>query len=319
MPVSYLKAFGDEKGFLWVYRKDNPKKKIHQSPDNFGFHKYYYSIPRPNNERDNNCLENLFSKLEDKWPILVDRLCQKDEIKGPENLGLLLDFIALQRARVPATRDAMETARGGQVKAVLRSMDAAGRLPPRPKGYEHILNLDQIDVAIDPYQSLLYLESIIEGVYRLLNKVGLSIFHNKTEIPFLTSDNPVVWFDPLVSESDMKPYSWRPEGSVLLLFPLTPNCIIYGERSLREQFESSGVVHVDLTNPDFVTKMNRQICRFAYEAIFAQKRGQESLIEEFSDVSPVLKTTRVPAKRGEFIVTSYVFGARKQKLKFRVR
>jgi hypothetical protein len=45
VPKAYLNSFRDEQGRVCVWLKDDPHKSIHQSPDNVGFHKYYYSQP----------------------------------------------------------------------------------------------------------------------------------------------------------------------------------------------------------------------------------------------------------------------------------
>ena len=45
IPEAYLKAWCDVDGKVRIYRKDDPYKVIRQSPENFGFHKYYYAQP----------------------------------------------------------------------------------------------------------------------------------------------------------------------------------------------------------------------------------------------------------------------------------
>lgn len=314
MPKAYLKSFCDEDGKVRVYRKDAPQKPIYQSPDNTGFHKYYYSQPLPEGERDNNSLEDLFSKLEGKWPPLVDRLRRGDDINDPESLGVLLDFIALQRARVPAARDAVEKARSEEVMSTLRVMDAHGMFPPKPQGHEDIL--DPIKVAVDPHQSLLAMKILVDGIDKLFDEIGLGALHNKTDIPFLTSDNPVVWFDPSVPEVEMRPYVWRPGGQVVLLFPIAPDCMVYGHSSMREQFALHGFGHSELSESKAVETMNHQICRFAYKTVFAQKPGQEPVIRKHAEVSPVLQTSILPLEEGEVLVFQNVFGTRERKPKW---
>lgn len=63
IPRAYLKSFGDDEGKVRVYIKDEPDRFIHQSPDNLGFHKYYYSQPLPEGGKDHNTLEDLFGEL----------------------------------------------------------------------------------------------------------------------------------------------------------------------------------------------------------------------------------------------------------------
>lgn len=80
IPKSYLKFFCDDAGQVRVYRKDDPCKVIQLSPDNTGLRKYYYSQPKPDGGKDHNALEDCFSKIEDKWPGIVDRLHRRENV-----------------------------------------------------------------------------------------------------------------------------------------------------------------------------------------------------------------------------------------------
>jgi hypothetical protein len=85
---------------------------------------------------------------------------------------------------------------------------------------------------------------------------------------------------------------------------------------MREEFLSTGLAHGDLTDGDTVATMNRQICRFAYNTVFAKRPGQESLIYQCADVSPVLETRAFPTEDGEFLLHQFAFGKRKRKPKW---
>lgn len=140
IPKSYLKFFCDNAGQVHVYRKDDPCKAIQLSPDNTGFHKYYYSQPRPDGGKDHNALEDCFSKLEDKWPGIVDRLHRRENVN--DSLEEIFQFMALQRGRVPASRDVAGQIHAEGVMAAARRLDAAGsyrRSPWALKSYLTIL------------------------------------------------------------------------------------------------------------------------------------------------------------------------------------
>ena len=149
IPKAYLKSFCDNQGMLYVYRKDDPEQAIKQSPDKTGFHKYYYSQPLPKGGRDNDKLEDFFNGYEARWQSIVGDFRAKKNVN--DRLVEIFSFIALQRARVPATRDACEKALAEHVKATMWDMDEAGMLLPPPKGLEDLI--DHIEVAIDPHQS----------------------------------------------------------------------------------------------------------------------------------------------------------------------
>ena len=295
-----------------MYRKDDPAKVIQQSPDGVGFHKYFYSQPLPQGGHDHDKLEDVFGKYEAKWPEIVQKFRAKENVN--DALDTIHAFIVLQRARVPAARDACEKLLAETVRATSRQMDAAGELPQPPEGLEHLL--DHVDVAIDPHQSIHAMVPVIEETGRLMNRIGIGVLHNRTDVPFLTSDNPVIWFDPSLSESEMRPYAVRLDGPIVLIFPVAPDLMIYGHSTKQAQFACHGLSYGELSDATVVETMNRQICRFAYESVFADRPGFDGLVEKYADVSPVVRTETIPAPNGQFLLHQYVWGRRTRKPKW---
>jgi hypothetical protein len=312
IPKSYLKFFCDEAGQVRVYRKDDPGKVIQLSPDNVGFHKYYYSQPRPDGWKDHNALEDCFSSMEDKWPGIVERLHRRENVN--DSLEEIFQFMALQRARVPASRDVTERIHAEGVMAVARRLDAEGKLSPKPEGLEDIL--DHVEVSINPHQSIHAMVAVMQATGQVFNQVGFYATHNKTDVPFLTSDNPVIWLDPSVQDTDLRPYVLQPDGPVVLLFPVSPSLIIYGHSSWRDRFVSEGLGIADLSDTGLVEMINRQVCRFGSQAIFAQKEGQERLIREHAELSPTIRFDRIGAGEDDSVVFEMVFGKRERKPKW---
>jgi Protein of unknown function (DUF4238) len=230
------------------------------------------------------------------------------------NLEDIFAFIALQRVRVPASRDACEVMLAEMVQVTARLLDATGKLPAKPEGFEDILN--HMEVSIDPHQSIHAMVDMIRGIGQVFDQIGIGALHNTTDIPFLTSDNPVIWFDPSVPEAKMWPYGLQVGRPIVLLFPVAPNPMIYGYSSMRERFAYDGFGNGELSERRSVTTMNRQICRFAYRAVFAQRAGQEALIHEHADVSPVLRAETIPVEKGEIVFHQTVFGKRVRKPKW---
>lgn len=114
----------------------------------------------------------------------------------------------------------------------------------------------------------------------------------------------------------MRPYVLSPSGPVVLLFPVTPQLMIYGHSSMKERFAREGFGLGELTKRESVKAMNRQICRFAYRVVFAQRPGQERLIEKHASVSPILQTTAVQSDDGQILLHEMVFGKRERKPKW---
>lgn len=164
---------------------------------------------------------------------------------------------------MPACRDIAKRILSETTKAEIRLLDAAGQGPPKPAGFEDIL--DHIEVAIDPHQSIHAMVHMVRGFCQVFDQMGFMVLHNKTGVTFLSSDNPVVWFDPSVPDADLQPYVLRPGGPVMLLFPVSPSVVIVGDSLGRDEFVANGLGIADLRKPHLAKMINRQVCRFAYE------------------------------------------------------
>jgi len=308
VPITYLNGF-THNGRIVAYRKDDPKRPLHVSPSEIAFQRYYYSQPLPGGGRDDNTLEDFFSKIETSWPTLAKRL--RAGSGTSVDFEELCTFLTLMRVRVPATRDFVELALAEGVKAETKFLDQRGKLPPKPQGYEDIL--DHMVVSIDPHMSIHAIPSLAQGFGKVLDCLGLQVLHNSTDISFVTSDNPVVYFNPMLPETRILPYQVVPPyGPIELLFPID------SETMLRGVTGGSGLSHSKLGDRQIVKRMNRFIARFGYRFVFSRDRSHTALIIKHANVSPVLKTTLLNSKvRDTFTSFEWVFGQRAVKAKWK--
>jgi hypothetical protein len=312
VPKAYLNAFCDQRGRLLVYRKDGPPEPLHVVPDATQFRCYYYSQPTPEGGQDNNTLEAFFSTIESDWPETVAKLHRRENVN--DRLENIFQFIALQRVRVPASRDAAEAVLAQTVKDTMKVMLANGKLPPPPTGLEELPN--QVQVSIDPHRSIHAMAAMMQGMGQLYSMLGFAAVHNTTAGPFLTSDNPVLWFDPSLPFEAQQPYTINPDGGpVLLVFPVSPKLALVGSTEYRKIFCQHGLLHSEVPDQTWVDLINAQVCRFAYEAVIAKSAGQEELIAKFTGVSPV--HVALPVGEGMATIHRYVFGPRVAKSKWR--
>lgn len=262
---------------------------------------------------DNNKLEDFFCGFEGEWPPIVKRLEARENIN--DSLESLFNFMALQRARVPACRDAVELVLAATVKTLAKKMYLDGKLPALPKGSENLL--DKMEISIDPHQSIHAMVSIIKGIGQIIDSVGWVVFHNNTSRPFLTSDNPVAWFDSSLPFSQQKPYTINPSGPMVVQFPISPKILLIGASEYRANFIRQGLVHADTSSDEWVEHVNAQTCRFGYEAVISNTESQSELIAEFSDISPVHVSDSVTIKNASAIFHSFEFGSRRKKSKWK--
>lgn len=312
VPKTYLKSFCDKDGKLLVYRKDGPSEPLKLTPDNTQFRRYYYSQPSPDGGQDNNSLEAIFSAVESHWPAVINTLNQRGDVNS--KIEIIFQFISLQRARVPACRDMVESVEAQFVKDTLLTMLANGQLPPLPPELTDLPN--KLTISIDPHRSILAIANILRAMGDFIDKLGFIVVHNNTKRPFLTSDNPVLWFDPTVPFSEQKPYSINPGGPILFFFPLSTEMGLLGSNDYLEGFQRFGFEHQDISDDSWVEIMNAQICRFAYEAVIATTSEQEYIIECFQDISPVHESSSLKTKTGTLTIHKLAFGKRLQKQKW---
>lgn len=314
VPKAYLKAFCDQRGRLLVYRKDDPHEPLHVAPDATQFRRYYYSQPTPEGGQDNNTLEALFSTIESNWPETVAKLHGREDVNN--RLENIFQFMALQRARVPAARDAVEATLAQIVKDTMKVMLANGELSPPPLGLEDLPN--QVQVSIDPHRSIDAMGVVMQGMGPLYSMLGLAAVHNATTRPFLTSDNPVLWFDPSLPFDVQRPYTINPDvGPVLLVFPVSPRLALVGSTEYKDTFRRHGLLHSDVPDEAWVDSINAQVSRFAYEAVIAKSAGQEEVIAKYADVSPVHEAVALQVGKGVATIHRQVFGPRVTKPKWK--
>ncbi|MHC0053891.1 DUF4238 domain-containing protein [Actibacterium sp. D379-3] len=160
---------------------------------------------------------------------------------------------------------------------------------------------------------------ISEGFANLLGMLGFAIIRNNTDVDFITSDNPVIWFDASVSYENMRPHTIAPNNPILFFFPVSRDLAILGSIEAKPYFLEFGLYEGQCATEGFVHKMNRLVARFAYQAFYASTSNHRGLVSEFADISPTVEFNHVPTPNG--IVTFYnrVFGKRKKPTKWNGR
>src|SRR3546814_17090449 len=89
--------------------------------------------------------------------------------------------------------------------------------------------------------------AVMQGMAQLFSIIGIAAVHNATARPFLTSDNPILWFDPSIPFSEQRPYTINVDGGpVLLFFPVSPKLALVGSTEYKDIFGQHGLLHSDV-------------------------------------------------------------------------
>ncbi len=312
---AYLRPFCNAQGKLCVYSKDKGGEFWFSAPESIAFENHYFSQPTPDGGRDNSRLENAFAKIEATWTPLIEKTMRGEAVEG--GISTLINFLLLHRVRVPTARDAHEKMRVALVRATARHLHETGRLPSGPGKLDFEYLERNSVVAIDPHTSIHAMPNLAKGMERVLNVIGYEILENETTEDFITSDNPVIYFDPAVSESAVQPYRIHPgRMQVELLFPMTPRHLFWGHVILRDQFLKKGVFYRGLDDVEFVRRVNRFVTRFSNRFVFSRATGHRELVAKYAGTSPVVEIAHIKTGTGRAIVAQSVFGRREPKPKW---
>jgi hypothetical protein len=309
---TYLCGFGNEDGKVRAYLKDDPAKHWWASPDTVGFENYYYSQPKPNGGQDNNRLEDFFASIETDWPTVIDKIRRREH---PNNwLDQLLLFALVHRVRVPTMRNAAEKMLAESVRMTARHLNDLGELPTPPAGLTFEYLDKNLEISIDPHRSIHAMPDFAKGVSKILQMVGYRLIENKTEEAFVTSDNPVIYFDPTVPLELMQPYCIdRQRLDIELMFPISSHSMLWGHSRLKP---ASASFH-QVTDRKFVRRANVFAARFANRMVFSNSAHHQPLIEKYGNLSPVISVTHLETPTGRGVIARFVFGKRERMPKWR--
>ncbi len=316
VPVTYLNGFTDEQGTLFARRKDKPEILLHSKPDGIAFERYYYSQPLENGEKDNNTLEDFFSnQVEGYWNMMMAVIRNQQPLTA-DVIGHLMDFIVLQRVRVPFLRDAIELLHAEQVKLTYHFIQKRGKFDSIPLQGES-LSVDELEVSIDPHTSLLAMGTLSSGCYKLLNMLGFWILKNETDVPFITSDNPVIYYDPNPLNDECRPYTIdRNAPRIQFFFPLDSWHLLGGHTDFRNEYMQYGIPYLQQSENLAIAAMNELIAQFSYAIVFSKEDNIQNLVKKYAEYSPIAEFSRVQMQNGDALIANFVFGKRPKKQKW---
>jgi len=299
---TYMNGFCGPDGKLWAYYLDDPLDPRPSLPEAVGFSNYYYSQTRPDGSRDDNNFEDLWGAIETVWPETM-RAIRAGRVSLATSFNVL-GMVGITHVRVPAARQRHELLLAADLRAKAQAMERLGILPDDLQRYAG--ELDSIPVGINPQQSI---PTMIEDLKRfgdLCFQIGFEIIHNETDLPFITSDNPVCLYDPRLSPAQRRPYEY--DGQVELICPLDAQTLLRGTNRIRPVNQI--VRHGRIADRGAVARINNTISQFAYGLALANDRSSDRVIALHAARCPTISIDVVQKLEDVKIVWRHRFGPR---------
>lgn len=148
---------------------------------------------------------------------------------------------------------------------------------------QDLIDANVVQVCIDPHTALLSMSYIIQSMSPVMDRVNAGVFlHNKTDLDFISSDNPVCYFRAGSHIDDVVPYAVDLLDEFELIFPLTSRIALCIDSRKRE-IET----HRNTYSRKTVARINGVIALFAERYIFGCREDSKDLAISYSTRCPV--------------------------------
>lgn len=281
IPRFYLDGFRIEgsgtgkKARILVYRRGEQAPRA-VSPRATAFETDFYSIVAPDGTRDPAMEHWLADEVDGPasaaWPKLIDPEGSLD----PEERANVALFAALLFSRTSATRDLLTRAMNDLADSIHASYDAAGVEPGEvddepvvPLGATgqsyRITSRESIDALRIGHNEHVRLMTVAShAIATILVTMNWTILHTTAEVPFITSDHPIVRENPVIPERHRRA-DITAQGAEIT-FPLSiESCLVFSHHW------PEGRIPADAESVDLV---NRMVIAWAHREIYAPKASQ---------------------------------------------
>jgi hypothetical protein len=315
IPITYSKNFTNTDGYIYIRDKwtgsifpSTPQKSLKQG--------YLYTQPVHAKNRLDNSIENFFSSaVESDWPKIVDDISNKKAITRQQWVNLI-EFILSMRVRVPNTMKAVIWLLR---ELAIRVSDQEAPQPPLilveifkknnpnhqgPITYRTLVESGILNINVDPHRAILSFDKLIrtnESVISLPNNP--TFIHNKTNIDFISSDNPVASHISSRKIEEITPYSFDSKSEAETIFPITPRTVL-----LINKLNKQRSAHADTFSEKTVSQINKKIALYSDRYIFSSDADSLDKFSEYDNIAPVPVFKKSTVGDGIVYKIGYKFG-----------
>lgn len=308
VPRVYLENFVESDNRLTVFSKRR-RKILRPKPKDTLIRKYYFSQPvqgKPNS--DHSIETGIFNHVETKYPELY-RAFQKEG--ASPDLGAMYQTILMLRCRSPAFREAYELALADILDDVRKSIP----LPETPSELSHIPDLwDRVKSSIDPHRSITGMVHYMNNYTSAVTACSYSIKLAPKGTTFLTSDNPVIWFDKSEPWPCGEIYPRDVTINTRVFLPLNRTTVLWGRpaRTGEAWFRNS---RMELSRK-LVLKANEMQLACAWDEVVGEIELPSQAFRKLSKLCPRMRITHFSPNRDEFLLERTELHPLREKYRF---
>ena len=300
IPEFYLNGFTDIHGkkFVWVYEKGGSEIKS-LTPHNVAVKSGYYSAKIRIEGFSSDVVEDMLSWIEGKAAPIIKKIINQKKLSDEDRFFFSL-FLASMMTRVPTYRTMVEKCSTELAKKFLmvkasnlesfKSMidkyekETGNKLSISAEKFrEFIFDEDKYEIKADPRISL-PMVLMVEEYTNIFEKMSWAFLKATYEQKFITSDNPVYFYDPTHN-----PASFDGVGlinkNVEVIFPLTKDMAFLGTwKEYKGYFRK---------NKEIVKTINKKTVISALHFVYSSQHsdGLNRLVQKYKDTAPRVEVT----------------------------
>jgi|GEM_PF-3473690 len=297
---TYLKWFNNHNNKLLVYNKqycsvkEKTAAQICKEPN--GSNNPFLSKER--------AIEDCLKYVENNWNEVI-----KVFISGNINFESYLNakhiislYMAYLRTSTPAAVRVKQKELEAHLKTTFKLLVKSGKIADAPESYKPIT--DDIEnngkFDIDPKFPKAISAGIMESAANSFFKSAWLRIENHSNIPFITSDNPICfWYSHILSQDPFTYLPLTPKISILVKPFLNKKDVKYYNHS-----EDNSAI----ARPEFVATLNEQVIKHAEKIVIANQKSDTILeeVKKFCNWQYDCVINKVPHEKGEVIITKAV-------------
>jgi len=294
---TYLKWFANEQKSLWVYGKKWPGVKS-KSPAQIC--KEPGGSDNPFLQK-NRAIEAYLAPIENNWNDHIRFLTSATETSSQEYLNAKLTvccYMAYLRFHTPATVRIEQAALSAILRSTLKLLNDAGELPPPPADLQNIADtIDESCFTVDGKFPRAIAAGILPKAASNFFKSPMMLLHNESEMPLLTSDNPLCL--------------WHCNDATYptLYLPLTPRTAVlvkpFIEKERTANYDHS-LDHAADPKPELIKILNEQTAKHAEQIVISNQQRNDvlALVAEYKDWHFANLTTTLSIHEGDIIINT---------------
>lgn len=220
LPQFYLKEFIDPRNppYIWFYDKESGAAN-NAAAKSLGVEEHYYSVPKPDRTRESKTVEEIYKEIDGNAARVIWKIHEKEELTEEDRDHFAM-FIASMTTRTPGTRENL-VLRGMsemlkkiiQLEAIDEGLfnrsidkfekDTGNRVPDREEFRKFFLDREY-DLKFRPEFSVPAELSAALKLVPYYIDMSWTFFIAKGSLKFVTSDNPVLRYNPIEQHWHLK-------------------------------------------------------------------------------------------------------------------